>query len=92
MHDLPKSEMLTISQFSKTISFEDIDNLGSKLLSCRSDLANARTDHLKLFKEMGLEAAEAHADAMEAIGRLLKLIEKHRLVYERDDAKMEELT
>ena len=36
---------------------------------------------------MGLEAAEAHADAMEAMGRLLKLIAKHRLVYERDDAK-----
>jgi len=87
LRDLPKSEMLTISRFSKTISFEDIDNLGSKLLSCRSDLANARTDHSKLFKEMGLEAAEAHADAMEAMGRLLKLIAKHRLVYERDDAK-----
>lgn len=56
LRDLPKSEMLTISRFSKTISFEDIDNLGSKLLSCRSDLANARTDYSKLFKEMGLEA------------------------------------
>ena len=75
MRDLPKSEMLTISQFSKTISFEDIDNLSSNLLSCRSDLANARTDYSKLFKEMGLEAAEAHADAMEAMDRLLKLTE-----------------
>ncbi|MDY4988649.1 MAG: hypothetical protein SO105_03790, partial [Ellagibacter isourolithinifaciens] len=87
LRDLPKSEMLTISQFSKTISFEDIDNLSSNLLSCRSDLANARTDYSKLFKEMGPEAVEAHTDAMEAMGRLLKLIEKHRLVYERDDAK-----
>ena len=34
------------------------------------------TDYSKLFKEMGLEAAEAHADAMEAMDRLLKLVEK----------------
>ena len=57
------------------------------MLSCRSDLANARTDYSKLFKEMGPEAVEAHTGAMEAMGRLLKLIDKHRLVYERDDAK-----
>ena len=87
LRDLPKSEMLTISHFSKAISFEDIDNLSSNLLSCRSDLANARTDYSKLFKEMGPEAVEAHTGAMEAMGRLLKLIDKHRLVYERDDAK-----
>lgn len=87
LRDLPKSEMLTISQFSKTISFEDIDNLSSNLLSCRSDLANARTDYSKLFKEMGPEAVEAHTSAMETMGRILKLIDKHRLVYERDDAK-----
>lgn len=87
LRDLPKSEMLTISQYSKKISFKDIDNLGSKLLSCRSDLVNARADYSKLFKEMGIEAAEAHADAIEAMDRLLKLVEKHRLVYERDDVK-----
>lgn len=87
LRDLPKSEKLTISRFSKTISFKEIDDLCSKLLSCRSDLANAMTDYSKLFKEMGLEAAEAHADAMEAMDRLLKLVEKHRLVYERDDVK-----
>lgn len=88
LRDLPKSEKLTISRFSKTISFKEIDDLCSKLLSCRSDLANAMTDYSKLFKEMGLEAAEAHADAMEAMDRLLKLVEKHRLVYERDDVKI----
>ena len=87
MRDLPKSEKLTISRFSKTISFKDIDDLCSKLLSCRSDLANAIIDYSKLFKEMGLEAAEAHADAMEAMDRLLKLLEKQRLVYKRNDAK-----
>lgn len=87
LRDLPKSEMLTISQYSKKISFKDIDGLGSKLLSCRSDLVTARADYSGLFKEMGLEAAEAHADAMEALARLLKLVEKHRLVYERDDVK-----
>lgn len=87
LRDLPKSEKLTISRFSKTISFKEIDDLCSKLLSCRSDLVNAMTDYSKLFKEMGLEAAEAHADAMEAMDRLLKLVEKHRLVYERDDVK-----
>lgn len=87
LRDLPKSEMLTISQYSKKISFKDIDDLGSKLLSCRSDLVTARADYSRLFKEMGLEAAEAHADAMEALARLLKLVEKHRLVYERDDVK-----
>lgn len=87
LRDLPKSEMLTISQYSKKISFKDIDDLGSKLLSCRSDLVTARADYSGLFKEMGLEAAEAHADAMEALARLLKLVEKHRLVYERDDVK-----
>lgn len=87
LRDLPKSEMLTISQYSKKISFKDIDDLGSKLLSCRSDLVNARADYSRLFKEMGLEATEAHADAMEALARLLKLVEKHRLVYERDDVK-----
>lgn len=87
LRDLPKSEMLTISQYSKKISFKDIDDLGSKLLSCRSDLVTARVDYSRLFKEMGLEAAEAHADAMEALARLLKLVEKHRLVYERDDVK-----
>lgn len=87
LRDLPKSEMLTISQYSKKISFKDIDDLGSKLLSCRSDLVNARADYSRLFKGMGLEAAEAHADAMEALARLLKLVEKHRLVYERDDVK-----
>lgn len=87
LRDLPKSEKLTISRFSKTISFREIDDLCSKLLSCRSDLANAMKDYSKLFKEMGLEAAEAHADAMEAMDRLLKLVEKHRLVYERDDVK-----
>lgn len=85
--DLPKSEKLTISQYSKTISFKDIESLGSRLLSCRSDLVNARADHSKLFKEMGVEAAEAHADAINAMDRLLKLVEKHRLVYERDDVK-----
>ena len=87
LRDLPKSEKLTISRFSKTISFKDIDDLCSKLLSCRSDLANAIIDYSKLFKEMGLEAAEAHADAMEAMDRLLKLLEKQRLVYKRNDAK-----
>ena len=87
LRDLPKSEMLTISQYSKKISFKDIDDLGSKLLSCRSDLVNARADYSKLFKEMGVEAAEAHADAIEAMDRLLKLVEKHRLVYERNDVK-----
>lgn len=87
LRDLPKSEMLTISQYSKKISFKDIDDLGSKLLSCRSDLVTVRADYSRLFKEMGLEAAEAHADAMEALARLLKLVEKHRLVYERDDMK-----
>lgn len=87
LRDLPKSEMLTISQYSMKISFKDIDGLGSKLLSCRSDLVNARADHSKLFKEMGIEAAEAHADAIKAMDRLLKLVEKHRLVYERDDVK-----
>lgn len=87
LRDLPKSEMLTISRFSKTISFKDIDDLRSKLLSCRSDLANAIIDYSKLFKEMGPEAAEAHADAMEAMDRLLNLLEKQRLVYKRNDAK-----
>lgn len=87
LRDLPKSEKLTISRFSKTISFKDIDDLCSKLLSCRSDLANAIIDYSKLFKEMGLEAAEAHADAMEAMNRLLNLLEKQRLVYKRNDAK-----
>lgn len=87
LRDLPKSEKLTISQYSKTISFKDIESLGSRLLSCRSDLVNARADHSKLFKEMGVEAAEAHADAIKAMDRLLKLVEKHRLVYERDDVK-----
>lgn len=87
LRDLPKSEKLTISRFSKTISFKNIDDLCSKLLSCRSDLANAIIDYSKLFKEMGLEAAEAHADAMEAMDRLLKLLEKQRLVYKRNDAK-----
>ena len=87
LRDLPKSEKLTISRFSKTISFKDIDDLGSKLLSCRNDLVTARADYSKLFKEMGFEAAEAHADAMEALARLSKLVEKHRLVYERDDVK-----
>lgn len=87
LRDLPKSEKLTISRFSKTISFKDIDDLCSKLLSCRSDLANAIIDYSKLFKEMGLEAAEAHADAMEAMDRLLKLLEKQRLAYKRNDAK-----
>ena len=87
LRDLPKSEMLTISRFSKTISFKDIDDLRSKLLSCRSDLANAIRDYSKLFKEMGLGAAEAHADAMEAMDRLLHLLEKQRLVYKRNDAK-----
>ena len=87
LRDLPKSEKLTISQYSKTISFKDIESLGSRLLSCRSDLVNARADHSNLFKEMGIEAAEAHADAIKAMDRLLKLVEKHRLVYERDDVK-----
>lgn len=87
LRDLPKSEKLTISQYSKTISFKDIESLGSRLLSCRSDLVNARADHSKLFKEMGVEAAEAHADAIKAMDRLLKLVEKHRLAYERDDVK-----
>lgn len=87
LRDLPKSEKLTISQYSKTISFKDIESLGSRLLSCRSDLVNARADHSKLFKEMGVEAAEAHAYAIKAMDRLLKLVEKHRLVYERDDVK-----
>lgn len=87
LRDLPKSEKLTISHYSKTISFKDIESLGSRLLSCRSDLVNARADHSKLFKEMGVEAAEAHADAIKAMDRLLKLVEKHRLVYERDDVK-----
>lgn len=87
LRDLPKSEKFTISQYSKTISFKDIESLGSRLLSCRSDLVNARADHSKLFKEMGVEAAEAHADAIKAMDRLLKLVEKHRLVYERDDVK-----
>lgn len=87
LRDLPKSEKLTISQYSKTISFKDIESLGSRLLSCRNDLVNARADHSKLFKEMGVEAAEAHADAIKAMDRLLKLVEKHRLVYERDDVK-----
>lgn len=87
LRDLPKSEKLTISQYSKTISFKDIESLGSRLLSCRSDLVNARADHSKLFKEMGIEAAEAHADAIKAMDRLLKLVEKHRLIYERDDVK-----
>lgn len=87
LRDLPKSEKLTISQYSKTIPFKDIESLGSRLLSCRSDLVNARADHSKLFKEMGIEAAEAHADAIKAMDRLLKLVEKHRLVYERDDVK-----
>lgn len=87
LRDLPKSEKLTISQYSKTISFKDIESLGSRLLSCRRDLVNARADHSKLFKEMGVEAAEAHADAIKAMDRLLKLVEKHRLVYERDDVK-----
>lgn len=87
LRDLPKSEKLTISRFTKTISFKDIDDLCSKLLSCRSDLVTARADYSKLFTEMGLEAAEAHSDAMEAMDRLLKLVEKHRLVYERDDVK-----
>ena len=87
LRGLPKSEKLTISQYSKTISFKDIESLGSRLLSCRSDLVNARADHSKLFKEMGVEAAEAHADAIKAMDRLLKLVEKHRLVYERDDVK-----
>lgn len=87
LRDLPKSEKLTISQYSMTISFKDIESLGSRLLSCRSDLVSARADHSKLFKEMGIEAAEAHADAIKAIDRLLKLVEKHRLIYERDDVK-----
>lgn len=87
LRDLPKSEKLTISQYSKTISFKDIESLGSRLLSCRSDLVNARADHSKLFKEMGIEAAEAHADTIKAMDRLLKLVEKHRLIYERDDVK-----
>lgn len=87
LRDLPKSEKLTISQYSKTISFKDIESLGSRLLSCRSDLVNARADHSNLFKEMGIEAAEAHADAIKAMDRLLKLVEKHRLVYERNDVK-----
>lgn len=87
LRDLPKSEKLTISQYSKTISFKDIESLGSRLLSYRSDLVNARADHSKLFKEMGIEAAEAHADAIKAMDRLLKLVEKHRLIYERDDVK-----
>lgn len=86
--DLPKSEKLTVSPFSKKISFEDIDSLNSELLTCRDGLGNLKVDHTKLFNEIGPAAAKAHDDAMDAIDGLIKLVKKHRFSYERDDAKV----
>lgn len=87
--DLPRSEKLTVSLFRKKISFEDIDGLNSELCAFRNGFGNVRKDYANLFNEMGPAAAEAHSDAMEAIGRLIKLVEKHRFSYERDDTKVQ---
>ena len=85
---LPKSERLTISSFSKTISFDAIDGLKSALRVCESGLANVKVDYADLFNEMGSVAGKAHEEAIEAVRKLMKLVEKHRLNYERGDTKV----
>lgn len=85
---LPKSDRLTISSFTKSISFDAIDELKSALHVCESSLGNLKIDYIGLFNEIGPAAGEAHEEAVEAVRRLIKLVEKHRLNYESKDAKV----
>lgn len=85
---LPKSERLTISSFSKAVSFDAIDGLKSALRACESGLDNVKVDYVDLFNEMGSAAGKAHEEAIEAVRKLMKLVEKHRLSYERGDTKV----
>ena len=85
---LPKSERLTISSFSEAVSFDAIDGLKSALRVCESGLDNVKVDYADLFNEMGPAAGKAHEEAIEAVRKLLKLVEKHRLNYERSDTKV----
>lgn len=41
-----------------------------------------KVDYADLFNEMGPAAGKAHEEAIEAVRKLLKLVEKHRLNYE----------
>ena len=64
---LPKSERLTISSFSKSVSFDAIDGLKSALRACESGLDNVKVDYVDLFNEMGSAAGKAHEEAIEAV-------------------------
>lgn len=85
---LPKSDRLTISSFSNPVSFIAIDGLKSALRVSESGLDNIKNDYADLFVEMGPAAYRTHEEAIESVHRLMKLAEKHRLNYERDDTKV----
>lgn len=85
---LPKSDRLTISSYSKPVSFNAIDGLKSALRVCESRLDNVKVDYADLFIEMGPTAGKTHDEAIEAIHRLMRIVEKHRLNYERKDTKV----
>lgn len=85
---LPKSDRLTISSYSKPVSFNAIDGLKSELRACESGLNNVKADYADLFIEMGSTACKAHDEAIEAVCRLMRIVEKHRLNYERKDTKV----
>ena len=78
---LPKSERLTISSFSEAVSFDAIDGLKSALRVCENGLDNVKVDYADLFNEMGSAAGKTHEEAIEAVRKLMKLVEKHRLNY-----------
>lgn len=65
-----------------------IDGLKSALRVSESGLDNIKNDYADLFVEMGPAAYRTHEEAIESVHRLMKLAEKHRLNYERDDTKV----
>lgn len=87
MKALPKSEKLSIVGSPKKVSFEEIDQLISRVKQEIEVVQNIRNDHKALLAQIGSDADKALAAAIKELRRVRDLAIEHRHAYELENIK-----
>lgn len=84
---LPRSEKLSIVGSLKKVSFEEIDQLISRIKQEIEAVQNIRADHEGLLFQIGSDADKALAAAIKELERVHDLAVKHRHAYKLENVK-----
>lgn len=87
LKSLPMSEKLAISGMQGNVSFEEIDNLISKIKQEKTTIEQLLSDYQTLLVDVGQDASDGLNIAISELAKVLKLIQAHRALLEIEDIK-----